>query len=89
MKSKIHEYLKEKQKSIHKRIVLVVALFVVIVLSSCKKYHTCTCTNSIVVVAQTQALTAKSYTGDAKAWCTAYQSQINTNGQTGWTCTVN
>ncbi len=71
-----------------KKIVLLLALFVVIIFSSCRKDHTCTCVFNNPAVGQTPQITALSYTKDAKNWCTAYQTQQNSNGVSGWTCTV-
>lgn len=97
MKSKIRkpahravEYLKEKQKSIRKRIIVLVTLFVVMVLSSCKKSYTCTCTYTVGAISQPKEIvTAKSYKGDASAWCTGIQSELNSlPGSSGNSCVV-
>jgi hypothetical protein len=72
-----------------KRILLLTALLLLMVLSSCRKDHTCTCTYNNPGVGITPQLTAWSDSKDAKNWCAAYQTQQNSNGVSGWTCTVN
>jgi hypothetical protein len=56
--------------------------------SSCRKEHTCTCVFNNPAVGQTPQITALTYKKDATNWCTAYQTNLNANGVTGWTCTV-
>ena len=73
-----------------KRISLFVAVIITLLsFPSCRKDHTCTCTFNNPAVAATPQLTALSYKSDAQTWCAAYQNQQNSNGVTGWTCTVN
>ncbi len=71
-----------------KKIISAAFLFIVIVFSSCRKEHTCTCVFSNTAVGQTPQVTALTYLKDAKNWCTAYETNLNSNGVTGWTCTV-